>query len=64
MNLPSQTLSGTCASYKGIEYKNFLKVKALITGLLKDLRNNKAQHLNSKIPIAITIRTLRIKGKY
>jgi hypothetical protein len=64
MNLPSQTLSGTCASYKGIEYKNFLRVKALITGLLKNLGNSKARYPNSKIPIAITIRTLRIKGKY
>jgi hypothetical protein len=63
MNLPSQTLSGTCASYKGIEYKNLLGFKAFITRLLKNLEGNKARHFKREISIFITIKTLKIRGK-
>jgi len=56
-------LSGTCASYKGIECKNLLRVRAFITRLLKNLENSKAQYFKRKILIFITIKNLGIRGK-
>jgi hypothetical protein len=56
-------LSGTCDSYKGIECKNLLRVRAFITRLLKNLENSKAQYFERKILIFITIKNLGIRGK-